>query len=290
MVIALAPIQQAATGTVVTGGAMGAGGAGAMGAGMADPGDFPGGGGGRRDPRAPANAALAAALTTAAKTAANVLTQQYRDNKDDDEKKCELFPYSERDKKCPKGMTDFSTNAHHAIPDHSWRAGGATQKTINAGLKKSGDSGTLVGKLVEHFGMDGTQALDDLLPGGAYYDARMNKEKGLSICVTGKGKTLQHGRIHKAMDKLEDKLGANGNPKYTATLEDMEKAAAESISEVTGCDKKNLEDQMRKYHEDLGFTEPKKTLLRADSGGKNTSQWGKDPIFGRGSKTGGYDW
>ena len=89
------------------------------------------------------------------------------------------------------------------------------------------------------------------------------------------------------MDDFEDELGAEGNPKYTATLEDMEKAAAESISEVTGCDKKNLEDQMRKYHEDLGFTEPKKTLLRADSGGKNTSQWGKDPIFGRGANTGG---
>ena len=116
---------------------------------------------------------------------------------------------------------------------------------------------------------------------------QVNKDKGLSICVTGKGKTLQHGRIHKAMDKLEDKLGANGNPKYTATLEDMEKAAAESISEVTGCDKKNLKDQLRKYHDDLGFKKPEETLLRADSGGKNTSQWGRDPIFGRGANTGG---
>jgi hypothetical protein len=285
MVIALGPLQQAATGTVVTSGAMGAGGAGAMEAGTADPGDFPGGGG-RRDPRAAANALLAAKLAAAMKTAANVLTQRYQDNEDNDKKKCELFPYSERDKKCPKGMTDIKTNAHHAIPDHCWRAGGITQKTINAGMKNAGDSGGLLGKLVQHFGMDGTQALDDLLPGGSYYDARMNKEKGLSICVTGNGKNLQHGAIHKAMDSLEDQLGAKGDPKYTATLKDMEEAAAESISKVTGCDKQNLKDQLRKYHNDLGFNEPEKTLLRADSGGKNTSQWGKDPIFSRGSNSG----
>lgn len=141
MVIALGPIQQAATGSVVAGGAMYPGDPGVMDARTAGAGDIPGGG--RRNPKGATAVALAAAA--AFKTMANVLTQQYRDNKDDDEKKCELFPYSERDKKCPKGMTDFSTNAHHAIPDHSWRAGGATQKTINAGLKKAVTRGHWLG-------------------------------------------------------------------------------------------------------------------------------------------------
>ena len=111
------------------------------------------------------------------------------------------------------------------------------------------------------------------------YYSNMDKEKGLAICVDGKGKTLTHGAIHGVMDKLEDSLGANGSPKYTATLEQMEEAAAESISKVTKCDKQNLKDQLRAYHEKQGFTEPDKTLLRADSGGKNTAKWGKDPII-----------
>ena len=142
--------------------------------------------------------------------------------------------------------------------------------------------------MVEGFGMSATQSLDDMLPGDDYYYSQMDKEKGLAICVTGNGKSLQHGDIHKLMDSLEDKLGAKGKPMYTATLEDMEDAAAESISRVTGCNKQNLKDQFREYHNKLGFTEPQKILLRADSGGKNTSLWGKDPIIGRGSNTGGF--
>lgn len=278
------PMNPAVQGGMAEGAVLtGAGGMPAMGAGAGpvDP-DVPGGA--RRPGRRGAVVtATATALGVGAKSIANVATQVYRDNQDNEDKKCLLFPYSERAEKCPKGTGELTTNAHHAIPDHCWRTGGVTQKTINTGLKEAGNTETLIGKMAEHYGMQATQKLDDLLPGGDYYYSQMDKEKSLAICVTGKGKKLQHGDIHKQMDRLEDALGAKSKPQYTATLGQMEEAAAESISNVTGCDKQDLINQMRKYHDTMKL-DPDKTILRADSGGKNTSEWGKDPILG--SRTG----
>jgi hypothetical protein len=50
------------------------------------------------------------------------------------------------------------------------------------------------------------------------------------------------------MDEAEAALGAAGDPLYTASLGDMEQAAAKA----TGCDKEKLKSDLRIYHEKLG--------------------------------------
>ena len=235
--------QQTSIGTVTAGGAMNAGGAGAMGAGTADPGDFPGGGG-RRDPRAAANALLAAKLAAGMKTAANVLTQQYRDNENDDNKKCKTFPYSERGKECKGGK------AHHMVPDRAWRSPGTRGKwtdiaPLDAALNNARESIPVVGQLYK----------------GGYYYANMDEAKGLSICLSEK----DHKDVHDRYDKEEKNIGLGNKPQYTAKLPELEELAAEKISAVTGCNKEKLLQEMRNHHRGLGFDD--NTLLRADPHG-----------------------
>lgn len=261
MAIALGPIQQAATGTVAANGVMGAGGAGGMQAGTANPGDFPGGGG-RRDPRAAANAALAAALAAMLKSAANVLTQTYLDNGDNSNQKCKLFPYKNRDKECAgKGQ-----NAHHAIPDHCWRPGSGIQKLMS---DRFGSVGAAMGRKI-----------DDAGSSKNYYFDNMNKGEGLAICVGGAGKTGTHGAIHTLFDAAEATLGEAGSPKYTAKLGDLEDAAAKAMSLATGCNEADLKKQLREYHDSKSHGPD--TKLRADPYGKNTTSptdFNVDPIF-----------
>ena len=240
MAIALGPIQQAATGSVVAGGAMNAGGAGAMSAGTADPRDFPGDG--RRNPKGATAVALAAAA--AFKTMANVLTQQYKDNKDNDEKKCKTFPYSDKGKECKGGK------AHHMVPDRAWRSPGTrgtwTGNTpIDAILSDARESIPIVGQRYT----------------GGYYYSNMDEGKGLSICVSGD----EHSKIHDKYDREERKLGSSNKPQYTAKLPELEELAAEKISEVTGCNKERLLNDMYNHHRGLGFND--NTIVRADPSG-----------------------
>lgn len=94
---------------------------------------------------------------------------------------------------------------------------------------------------------------------GKRYPGVVSHGKGLCVCVEGAGKIGPHGKIHKKFDKLEKKLGeADG----TATLGELEDAAAEAISEETGCNKEDLKKQMRDYNQSKGMGPD--TRLRAD--------------------------
>ena len=243
-------------------------------------------GGGPRS-RATASAAAAAALAAYLKSLSNTETNRYKDNNNNDDLNCKMFPYSEADEKC-KG-----NNAHHAIPDHCWRAGGKLQKMIvNQGkaYREYGDGffGPLapLGYLVEVISEDIGTKIDNITPGGTYYHIHENgepivdKKNGLAICVTGKGKTLDHGSIHKKIDEAEAALGELGRPKYTTTLAKMQEAAATAISEVTKCDREDLLRQMRAYYGKLFKNAPPESIkLRADPRGQNTSTPGSDPIL-----------
>jgi hypothetical protein len=155
--------------------------------------------------------------------------------------KCTLQPYN---KKCPKGQT-----GHHCVPDHCFKAAG---------------------------------------PGGKPYPGAVPHKDGLCICVSGATKSsgkaggfvkkagksdpkhfaalAEHGRIHKVFDMIEAKLGAKGVPPNTAKLGDLEDAAAEVISVVTGCDEKDIKKQLRNYHKKRGLKAD--TKLRADPFGR----------------------
>lgn len=156
------------------------------------------------------------------------------DGKDDG--RCKLRPYKQG---CPNGTP------HHVVPDHCF--------------KQPGES-------------------------GQYYTGAVKHADGLSICVSGKskftkpdgkstkqkGKPFQlffsqvdtHGKIHAIMDPAEAALGQAGNPKGTATLGQLEKLSAQIVGAVTGCDKADLQKQLRDYHQAHGLGTDVK--LRAD--------------------------
>ncbi|GAC1610523.1 MAG: hypothetical protein NVS3B3_19580 [Aquirhabdus sp.] len=157
--------------------------------------------------------------------------------------RCKLKPYKEG---CPSGTP------HHVVPDHCF--------------KQPGDN-------------------------GVYYPGAIKHADGLCICVEGatkstgvsgnsvkKGKrsmadhfqTLaQHGQIHVLMDAAEAALGAIGNPKGTTSIGNLEKAGASAAAKVTGCNEKDLEKQLRDFHQSKGLDSNAK--LRADPFGKITS-------------------
>lgn len=104
---------------------------------------------------------------------------------------------------------------------------------------------------------------------GKYYRGAVEHKDGLSICVTGKDKSIgQHKRIHRKFDAREADLGNKGNPRHSAKLGDLENAAADVASEVTKCDRDDLKKQLRAHHKKRGLGA--NTLLRADPGGQKT--------------------
>jgi hypothetical protein len=150
----------------------------------------------------------------------------------EDESKCQLRPYNPNT--CPKGTTP-----HQCVPDHCFREPGK---------------------------------------GGARYKGAISRGKGLCVCVTGAGKSddtsgghasagdfasvkdhyldlAEHGRIHMVFDALEAKLGAQGNPPNSATLGDLEDAAAKVIAVVTGCKPSELKNQLREHHDGCKMSE-----------------------------------
>lgn len=159
---------------------------------------------------------------------------------------CKLRPY--------KPNTCKPKTPHHCVPDHCFR--------------ESGEN-------------------------GRYYSDKMNKDDGLCICVEGQVKSspanapisdirldrkgfssddahynalAEHGKIHKRFDEAESTLGKKGNPVNTATLCQLEDAAAEQIAKVTQCDEQDLKKQLREYHQKKELNE--EMLLRADPWGK----------------------
>jgi hypothetical protein len=175
----------------------------------------------------------------------NVDTNRYKDNKRDEDNKCKLFPYSERGAECKDG------NAHHIVPDRAWRSPGQ-RGSISTGSELVND------------GVD--DLLQKMLPwrrGGYYYGARMDEETGLCICVPSE----EHREIHKDYDQRERALGASNTPQWTAKLGDLEDMATTSVSKATGCDKAKMQEQLRSYHQRLGFDSD--TMVRADPSGRS---------------------
>jgi len=169
--------------------------------------------------------------------------QTMKMNSDD---QCVLRPYKDG---CPGGLTP-----HHCVPDHCF---------------KKPDS-----------------------QGGGMYPGGLAHADGLCVCVAGSTKSkdkhgnsisredyttdkkhfndlAEHGRIHNLFDKAEADLGANGDPVNSAKLGDLEDAAAEAVSQVTGCDEADLKKQMRKHHLDNGMHANDK--YRADPYGRQTA-------------------
>jgi hypothetical protein len=155
--------------------------------------------------------------------------------------RCKLRKYREG---CPSGTP------HHVVPDHCFKQPGKN---------------------------------------GKYYPGAIEHADGLSICVDGRSKSeatkkgefvsrgklsakehfdslAQHGRIHVLMDAAELALGEVGNPKYTATLGQLEEKGAASVAAVTGCDRADLEQQLRTYHQSKGLGTDMR--LRADPFGR----------------------
>lgn len=228
-----------AEGAVLTGGMPAAGAAG----GTMDP-DFPGGGRGPRSRRAAA-AAAAAALAAGMKTAANVVTQTYRDNEDKDQK-CKTFPYSQKGTECKGGK------AHHMVPDRAWRSPGTRGKWTNVppiddALSNARESIPVIGQRYK----------------GGYYYTKMDEGSGLCICLSEK----DHSDVHDIYDEEEESLGKRKKPQYIAKLEELEKLAAEKISEITGCNKEQLFQDMKNHHDKLGLDD--NTLVRADPRGRS---------------------
>ncbi|MCM8910752.1 hypothetical protein LJD21_01030 [Pseudomonas inefficax] len=85
------------------------------------------------------------------------------------------------------------------------------------------------------------------IPGG------ISNNDGLVICVQGKGRVGEHGRIHKKYDDYEKVIGLLGSPPGTAALWELEKLGARAVSEVTGCKRSHLEKQLRGYHASKGL-------------------------------------
>lgn len=103
---------------------------------------------------------------------------------------------------------------------------------------------------------------------GQYYKGAVEHSEGLCVCVTGATKaTGQHKRVHRKFDARESALGKAGKPPNSATLGQLEDAAAESVAAVTKCDPGDLKTQLRTHHKDL---EPD-TRLRADPWGRRKS-------------------
>ncbi len=234
-----------AEGAVLTGaGGMPAMGAGAnAGAGTMDP-DFPGGGH-RPGTRGAAAAAAAAALASGIKSAANVATQVYRDNQNKDQK-CKTFPYSQKATECKGGK------AHHMVPDRAWRTPGSRGKwtsipPLDDAINAARDSLPVVGEMYK----------------GGYYYSNMDEGKGLCICLSEE----EHKKLHEYYDPQERVLGETNNPKYIEKLLTLEELAAKYTSKVTGCSEDRLLQEMKSYHEGLGFKD--ETLLRADPSGKS---------------------
>ncbi|WP_208909779.1 hypothetical protein [Paracidovorax avenae] len=232
-----------AEGAVLTGaGGMPAMGAGA-GAGTMDP-DFPGGGR-RPGTRGAAAAAAAAALASGIKSAANVATQVYRDNQDKDQK-CKTFPYSQRATECKGGK------AHHMVPDRAWRSPGTRGKWTNIppiddAINNARESIPVVGQLYK----------------GGYYYTKMDEGSGLCICLSDK----DHSDVHDIYDEEEETLGKGKDPQYVVNLVELERLAAEKISEITGCSEGQLFQDMKNHHDKLGLGDD--TLVRADPRGKS---------------------
>jgi hypothetical protein len=91
------------------------------------------------------------------------------------------------------------------------------------------------------------------------------------VCVTGKDKSkkrLQHARIHKHFDAIEDSHKPESGA-GTWSYNEAADAGAESVNKVMGCDEDCTKAQLNKYH-NKDSNIPKGAQLRADSSGSST--------------------
>jgi hypothetical protein len=142
---------------------------------------------------------------------------------------CVLTPYK-------SGCCDGKT-PHHVVPAHCFMPPG--ERSTDAGQRYAGCEN---------------------------YDA----DAAPCICVSGKDKSnkrLQHARIHKHFDAIEDSNKKNGAG--TWSYNQAADAGAASVNKVMGCDENCTRAQLNKYHnKDAGISSG--TQLRADSSGQST--------------------
>jgi hypothetical protein len=156
------------------------------------------------------------------------------------DERCRLRPYKEG---CPGGQTP-----HHVVPDHCF--------------KQPGDNGAyyngIAGK-VEH-----AQGLSVCVDGATKSTAQdgSSVKRGSMPFIQHYRRLAQHGQIHARFDAIETGLGKIGSPVGTASLGQLEDVGAGVVSQVTGCNKEDLKQQLRDYHQSKGL--PPETKLRAD--------------------------
>jgi hypothetical protein len=151
--------------------------------------------------------------------------------------KCVLSPY--RPSNCCGGEDGKKKTGHHVIPAHCFMPPG----TRGAG----GDA--------RYAGCEGYSIND-----------------APCICVDGEGKEKEHGRIHKRVDKAEDKFLVNGKA-GSWTYAQASKAGSSAVAKVTKCDAACIQAQVDSYHQQKDGKTPSianDTKLRADSSGNRS--------------------
>ena len=142
--------------------------------------------------------------------------------------KCVLSPYQ------PSNCCDDKTG-HHVIPAHCF---------MPPGTRGSGGD-------ARYEGCEGYEIND-----------------APCICVDGEGKEKEHGKIHKFVDKAEDKHLVDGEA-GSWSYDQASNAGSQAVAKVTKCDEKCIKAQVDQYHQQKNGTPSidSSTQLRADSSG-----------------------
>jgi len=156
--------------------------------------------------------------------------------------RCELKPYKDENGKL---SCPRGSTGHHVIPDRVFR--------INT--------------------PDGVKRLEGAPSHG----------KGLVICAKGKTRNpnKSHGKIHAKYDRREAMLGRLGNPKHTASMENVMQLASGSVAgAMKMCDVNDIYRQLRDYYYDgkpdgKGYKLDPKDLVRSEPTGKKSIDIGK---------------
>ncbi|MDR1423467.1 MAG: hypothetical protein LBI92_02505 [Azoarcus sp.] len=158
--------------------------------------------------------------------------------------RCKLGEYKDG---CPSGGTP-----HHVVPDHVFHEKG------KLGRRYPGAPTHGQGLCICVTGKDKNTAPDGSQTKGI-------KRKGIDLRYIREvwNKLADHGKIHLLVDVHEARLAyMPPRPNGVTTLGKMEKAGASAASRVTGCNRHDLEDQLRAHHKKLGLE--KSVLVRAD--------------------------
>jgi len=147
---------------------------------------------------------------------------------------------------CPSGGTP-----HHVVPDHVFHEKSSGRRYPGAPAYAQGLCICVTGR-IKNTAPDGSSV-------------KGIKRKGIDVSYIREvwSKLADHGKIHLLVDYHEARFAyMSPGPDGVTTLGRMEKAGASAVSKVTGCDRKDLEKQLREHHGRLGLQQ--NVLVRAD--------------------------